>query len=113
ELAAHPLLRRLRRHSVRRAPPRRSTATAGGNRPGPAGTATVTGKDRRDPHRRGLRLPQLPHPPPAETRNPEALRLHHSIQESRPGDQGQGEDETYRSTRHLSLDEVITSLNRL
>ena len=54
----------------------------------PLGLAAVAGKDRRGAYRRGVRLPGLPYPPPAETRDSEAVRLHQAIQEGHPVHQG-------------------------
>jgi group II intron reverse transcriptase/maturase len=38
----------------------------------------------------GFRLPRPQHPPPAEERDAEVLRLHQAVQEGHPGHQGQG-----------------------
>ena len=62
----------------------------------PLGLRLDTGEDRRDPHRRGVRLPGPPHPPPAETRAQKVLRLHHTVQEGHPVDQGQGKGQDDR-----------------
>src|SRR6266568_5127187 len=90
QLAADPVRRRLCRHGVRPAPPRRGTARGGRRGPGTAGAAAGRGENPRGPHRRGLRLPQLHHPPDAQAGNLEALRLHRAIPEGHPGRQGQG-----------------------
>ena len=72
----------------------------------------VAGEDPRRAHRRGLRLPRVPHPSTAETGNTEALRLHHPVQEGRAGGQGQGAVEDAQVDLHLSLAELLTSLNQ-
>jgi group II intron reverse transcriptase/maturase len=60
--------------------------------PGPDGAAAVTGEDPRGPHRRRLRLPRLQHPTDAETREPEAVRLHPSLGQGDRLDQGTDPD---------------------
>ncbi len=70
QLADHPLCRRFRRHGAAANPPAgRGAARGGSRRPGTARTAARRRENPRGPHRRGLRLPRLHHPPNAETRN--------------------------------------------
>ena len=56
----------------------------------PLGLRLAPEKTRCRAHRRGLRLPRLPHPTDAETRDEQALRLHHTLPEVRWQDSGQG-----------------------
>jgi retron-type reverse transcriptase len=90
QLEARPLRGRLCGGGVWPGQTRRGRAGGVGSRARPHGAAAVRGEDPRRPHRPGLRLPRLPHPSATETRNPEAVRLHHPVQEGRAGRQGQG-----------------------
>jgi retron-type reverse transcriptase len=92
DLPSDPLRRRFRRRGQGRAAPRRAAARGGGRRLGPSGAAVVTGQDPGGPHRRRVRLPRLPHPPDAETRNNQVVRLHQAVEEGDRFDQGQGTD---------------------
>ena len=56
----------------------------------PDGAAPVGGEDEDRPHRRGLRLPRVPHPAAPEARHGQALRLHLPLEEGARLDQGQG-----------------------
>ena len=92
-LPARAVRRRLRRHGRRHpsSTPRRCETRW--QRCLPDGPAPVGGEDDDRPHRRGLRLPRLPHPAATQARLDQAVRLHLAIEESARLDQGQGEDD--------------------
>ena len=56
----------------------------------PMGLRLSEEKTRVVPHRRGLRLPRVPHPAAPEARHGQALRLHLPVEEGARLDQGQG-----------------------
>ena len=89
-LAAHPLCGRFRPDGNRGPASCRGAAGGGVGRARTAGAAAGAGENPGSPHRRGLHVPRLRHPQTAETRNLEAVRVHHAIQEGHPGHQGQG-----------------------
>ena len=81
QLAARPLRGRLRGDGGRHQGARRGAAGGGGGGAGPDGAAPVRGEDEDLPHRRGLRLPRVPHPAATEARHGQALGLHLPVQE--------------------------------
>ena len=92
DLAAGPLRRRLCRAGQGN-PRTRSGAARGGRRGADAdGSWPVGGQDEDHPHRRGVRLPRLPHPAAAPGRHEPAVHLHLPVQEGPPGHRGQGAD---------------------
>src|SRR5512132_394555 len=92
DLAAGPLCRRLRR-AGQGDPRTRPRATRAGRRgAGTDGASTVGGQDEDHPHRRGVRLPGLPHPAAAPGRHEPAVRLHLPVQEGPCGHHRQGAD---------------------
>ena len=80
--------RRLRIVGVRGQPPRRSVTGGGVSHIDSGGFAAGAGENPCRAHRRGLRLPRLPHPADAETRNEQVPRLHHTLPEI--GTEGSG-----------------------
>ena len=92
QLEAHPLRRRLRPDGVRATgtTPRRCARRW---RPcsHPLGLRLAPEKTRVVHIDEGFDFLGFTHPPDAEARNAEALRLHQAVQEGHPGDQGQGE----------------------
>ena len=91
KLATRPLLRRFRPHGGGRPTSCRGPARGGVGRARTPGATAGTGEDPGGPHRRGLHVPRLRHPPDAQARDVEVSRLHHTVQEGHRVDQGQGE----------------------
>ena len=60
---------------------RRGAARRGRDGASPDGAAAVGGEDEDRPHRRGLRLPRVPHPAAPEARHGQAVRLHLPVEE--------------------------------
>ena len=81
QLPDRPLCRRLRGVGGRDQGARRDPAGGGGGGSCADGPAPVGGQDDDLSHRRGLRLPGLPHPAETETRHDEACGLHLPVEE--------------------------------
>ena len=114
QLETHPLCGRFRPHGVRRPASRRGAARGGGGRARTAGAAAGTGEDPGGPHRRGLRRSSAS--TSAGCGNEERRSTTSTPQPSRKAIQSikdKVKAKTYRSTRHMDLDELIISLNQV
>ena len=83
-LPAGPLRGRLCGHGGRHQGHAEALRERGRSGAGPDGSAPVGSEDEDLPHRRGLRLPRLPHPAAPQARHGQALRLHLPVQEGLP-----------------------------
>src|SRR5512132_1856474 len=110
DLASGPLRGRLCRAGQGDPRSRPGAVRAGRCGAGTDRASPVGGQDEDHPHRRGVRLPGLPHPAAAPARHEPAVRLHLPVEEGPCGHHRQGADLTHR-TANRSLAVLLYRLN--